>query len=314
MRYYAAPMEGITGYIYRNTHHECFGGCDRYYMPFIDPKDQASLMRKEKKDIAPDNNRGIPVIPQILTNRADKFLTTVNMLADLGYTEANLNLGCPSGTVVSRGKGSGFLAYPDRLREFFDAVFDKIPLRISVKTRLGMEDPEEIMALMEIYNDYPISEVILHARVREDYYKRPVRPEAFGQALAISRHPVCYNGDLYSPEDVRMVEDRFPHICAVMLGRGLIANPQLAACVRDGQAEDKEKWFAFMRILCDRYQEAIGNNALFKMKEIWTHMIMHFPHAGAAGKKLLKAKSLADYRFRLERLAEEYHKEYQRGS
>ena len=306
-RIYAAPMEGITGYIYRKEHARHFGGCDRYFMPFIDPKDHASLMKKEKKDIAPENNTGIPVVPQILTNRADRFLTTARMLEDLGYGELNLNLGCPSGTVVSRGKGSGFLASPDRLRAFFEKIFDGLAdssLLLSVKTRLGMKSPEEMAALMEIYNDYPISELIIHARVREDYYKHPVRLEAFQEALSVSRHPICYNGDLLDFEAVERFRKRFPQVDRLMLGRGMIAEPGLPLQLAEKGPD--QAWKAkpmdylalqdFMEDLCDRYEAEIGNNALFKMKEIWTYMLPRFEVPGPMKKKLIKSRRLSDYR------------------
>ena len=313
MKYYAAPMEGITGYIYRRTHAKHFGGCDRYYMPFVDPKDHASLMRKEKKDMDPDNNRGIPVVPQILTNKAERFLSLYVLCRDMGYPEVNLNLGCPSGTVVSSGKGSGFLADPDRLRSFFEKIFEKrgpedIP--VSVKTRLGMKDPEEISALMDIFNDYPLGEVIIHARVREDYYRQPVRLEAFGQALSVSRHPVCYNGDLYDEACVRSFRERFPQVDRVMLGRGLIADPGLPARLASGEAgEDRMDYRAvrdFLRELCDEYEKEIGNNALFKMKEIWTYMLPRFDRVPSVGKKLMKSRRLSDYRIHMEAVFREY--------
>lgn len=317
MKYYAAPMEGITGYIYRRIHAKHFGGCDRYYMPFVDPKDHASLMRKEKKDIDPRNNKGIAAVPQILTNRPDRFLALWTLCQDMGYTEVNLNLGCPSGTVVSSGKGSGFLAFPDRLRSFFESIFakwDKDDIPISVKTRLGMEDPEEIVALMEIFNDYPIGELIIHARVRTDYYKHPVRLDAFGHALSISRHPVCYNGDLFDEDDVAAFRERFPQVDRIMLGRGMIADPGLPSRLASGKTEsdrlgsnrlgsgriDYEAVHDFMRDLCDAYEREIGNNALFKMKEIWTYMLPRFEGAGSAGKKLMKSRRLSDYRIHTE--------------
>ena len=309
MKIYAAPMEGITGYIYRNLHAEYFGGCDRYYMPFVDPKDQASLMRKEKKDIAPENNTGIPVVPQILTNRPDRFTAVAKMLESLGYEEVNLNLGCPSGTVVSNGKGSGFLAEPDRLRRFFEEIFNRNAERgtgicVSVKTRLGMKEPDEIGPLMEIFNDYPVCEIIVHARVREDYYKKPVRPEGFREALAVSRHPVCCNGDLFDTESIENFQKAFPLADRIMIGRGLIADPGLPLKVNDPLKDQGESGLIrtrdFMRDLCSRYEAEIGNNALFKMKEIWTYMLPRFEVPKALRKKLMKSRRLTDYRIHAE--------------
>ena len=179
---YAAPLEGITGYIYRNAHQHIFQGVDKYFTPFVTPKPKKGLNTREKNDIAPEHNK----------NKAADFIKVAGMMEELGYKEVNLNLGCPSGTVVSKKKGSGFLADLEGMKYFFDEVFSQVNIEVSVKTRLGVENPDEVIDLMNVYNAFPISEVIVHARVREDYYKRPVNQEAFAQCLAISKHPVCY--------------------------------------------------------------------------------------------------------------------------
>lgn len=236
---YAAPLEGITGYIYRNAHQHIFQGVDKYFTPFVTPKPKKGLNTREKNDIAPEHNKNIPVVPQILTNKAADFIKVAGMMEELGYKEVNLNLGCPSGTVVSKKKGSGFLADLEGMKYFFDEVFSQVNIEVSVKTRLGVENPDEVIDLMNIYNAFPISEVIVHARVREDYYKRPVNQEAFAQCLAISKHPVCYNGDLFTAQDIENLTAKFPDIKAVMLGRGMIANPQLTEvfCGREAHGD-----------------------------------------------------------------------------
>lgn len=232
MIFYAAPMEGVTGYIWRNAHHRFYPGIDRYYTPFLAPRKKRGCSRKEKNDIVPEHNKGIPLVPQVLTNSAEAFVRMADILCELGYSEVNLNLGCPAGTVVSKGRGSGFLKDTEALLSFFDQVFEekervKIPVDISVKTRLGMEDPDEIIPLMNIYNRFPLCEVIIHARVRKDMYKHPARKEAFREALDMSRHPVCYNGDIFSPGDGLDFAIEFPEVSRVMLGRGLIGHPGL---------------------------------------------------------------------------------------
>lgn len=304
---YAAPLEGITGYIYRNAHHKFFKGVDKYFTPFVTPKPKKGLNTREKNDILPEHNEQISVVPQILTNKAEDFIKVVAMIEALGYKEVNLNLGCPSGTVVSKKKGSGFLSDLKELECFFDEVFSKVNIDVSVKTRLGVERPEEVLDLVRIYNKFPISEVILHARVREDYYKRPVNQEAFAQALAISEHPVCYNGDLFNKEDIQNLCRRFPELKAVMLGRGMIANPQLTElfCEQTGSISDgfvdKEldytRWKAFLDELCYGYENIMsgGKNVLFKLKEVWSYMILFFPESEKYGKKIKKAKTVMEY-------------------
>ena len=166
MKIYLAPLEGITGWIFRSAVHECFGGFDKYFVPFIKPNQMGHFSAREKKDILPDHNRGMYTVPQILTNRAEDFLRTAKKLEEYGYSEVNLNLGCPSKTVVTKGRGSGFLAYPEQLERFLDEIFDKCGIRISVKTRLGMDDPREFERLLTIYIRYPMEELIIHPRVQ----------------------------------------------------------------------------------------------------------------------------------------------------
>lgn len=304
---YAAPLEGITGYIYRNAHHKFFQGVDKYFTPFVTPKPKKGLNTREKNDILPEHNEGLPVVPQILTNKAEDFIKVATMIEELGYNEVNLNLGCPSGTVVAKKKGSGFLSDPEGLEAFFDEIFSKVNIEVSVKTRLGMENPEEILDLMEIYNKFPISEVILHARVREDYYRRPVNHEAFAQALDVSKHPICYNGDLFNEKDVENLYRRFPKLKTVMIGRGMIANPQLTELFcehTDDVSEifvekkpDYVRWKAFLDELCYGYENIMsgGKNVLFKLKEVWSYMILFFPESEKYGKKIKKAKTVMEY-------------------
>ena len=302
---YAAPLEGITGYIYRNAHHQFFKGVDKYFTPFVTPKPKKGLNTREKNDILPEHNQNIPVVPQILTNKAEDFIKVAEMMEDLGYKEVNLNLGCPSGTVVSKKKGSGFLSDLEGLERFFEEVFSKVNVEISVKTRLGMENPEEIIALMELYNKFPISEVILHARVREDYYKKPVNHQAFAKGIATSNHPVCYNGDLFQSADIKRVQEQFPELKAVMLGRGMIANPQLTEffskeVVGNSSLEDEldyARWKVFLDELCYGYEHIMsgGRNVLFKLKEVWSYMISFFPEGERYGKKIKKARTVTEY-------------------
>ena len=304
---YAAPLEGITGYIYRNAHHKLFEGVDKYFTPFVTPKPKKGLNARERNDILPEHNEAMNVVPQILTNKAEDFIKVAGIMEELGYKEVNLNLGCPSGTVVSKKKGSGFLSDLEGMKYFFDEVFSEVKIDVSIKTRLGMERPEEIIDLMKLYNQFPVSEVILHARVREDYYKKPVNHEAFAQGMSISRHPVCYNGDLFTAQDIQSLKKQFPKLEAVMLGRGMIANPQLteAFCEKgffDGEVgseiqPDYMRWKAFVDELCYGYEYIMsgGRNVLFKLKEVWSYMISFFPESEKYGKKIKKAKTVAEY-------------------
>lgn len=297
MKFYFAPMEGITGYVFRNAHHACFPSVDCYYTPFISPNQNRPMSPKEKLDVLPENNRNIPLIPQILTNNATQFLQATKVLADMGYKEVNLNLGCPSATVVTKGKGAGFLGEKEKLRAFLDEVYEHTPISVSLKTRLGMREPMEIVELLELFRQYPVKEWILHARIREDYYKYEPRLDAFEVAAKESPFPLCYNGDIFSVGDYESICQRFPQVTSVMLGRGLMANPALIRQIKGGNPCTKEEFLFFHNRISHGYEEIMSGdrNVLFKMKELWAYWESLFIGEEKRIKKIKKANSLAEY-------------------
>ena len=170
MKYYLAPMEGITGYVYRNSYKKYFNNIDKYFTPFIVTNKSRSLKSKELRDVLPENNKGMNVVPQILTNDSEGFIITCKKLKQLGYNEINLNLGCPAGTVVSKNRGSGFLAKREELDMFLDEIFKISDINISIKTRIGKDSPQEFYELIKMYNKYPLEELIIHPRIQKDFY------------------------------------------------------------------------------------------------------------------------------------------------
>ena len=192
-RYDFAPLDGITKVVFRQVYHRLFGGADRYFIPFFSPTDQHILTKRDQRELDPAANAGLHVVPQVMTRRAPDFLWAAELVADMGYTEVNLNLGCPSGTVTAKGKGSGFLARPEELERFFDEVFASVKLPVSVKTRLGVKEPEEFERLLEIYNRYPIACLTIHPRVQKQFYKGTVHRDWFAWAAERSRNPLCYS-------------------------------------------------------------------------------------------------------------------------
>ena len=297
MKYYFASLEGITGYIFRNTYQEFFDGIDTYFSPFLGPKCDGGLRSAEINDILPEHNRGLQLVPQILTNHAAAFRITADRLQEYGYPEVNLNLGCPSGTVVAKKKGAGFLAETELLERFLDEIFSQCRVRISIKTRIGMNSEEEVPALLELFNQYPVSELIVHPRVQRDFYQNKPNWDAFARAVADAKMPVCYNGDLFTTEDIRCFAARFPDVQTVMLGRGLLANPGLAAQAEGRESVEKQKLYSFHRVLLERYQEVLSGqrNVLFKMKELWMYLGCLFAHHEKYTKKIRKAQTLAAY-------------------
>lgn len=294
-----APLEGITGWLYRQTHHEMFPGLYRYYTPFFAPTADSPLTGRGLADMHPDHNQGVPVVPQLLTNRAEDFVAAARLLQDLGYEEVNLNVGCPSGTVVAKGKGAGFLARPQELDAFLDQVFRRLTLRVSVKSRIGVTDPDEWPALLEIFSRYPICELIIHPRLRTDYYRGSVRQEAFAYAVEHTALPLCYNGDLFSVQDCRETAWRFPTVSHWMLGRGLVCNPALVRELQGGPPLTKAELLAFHDRLLEGYRALYSGDrpVLGKMKELWFYWSHLFPAPEKPLKAMRKAKSLTEYTF-----------------
>lgn len=299
MKYYFAPMEGLTGYVYRRAHHELFPHMDGYFTPFLSPTQNHRFPPKELTDVLPEHNEGLLVIPQLLTHSAEDFIWAAKELKAIGYGEVNLNLGCPSGTVTAKKKGSGFLAYPEELDAFLDGIFEglKGEMQISVKTRLGVHDPEEFYRLVSIFNRYPLKELIIHPRVRTDFYKNTPNLGMFKEALSLSKNQVWYNGDLFTAEAAAEFAGAYPSVGHVMLGRGLAANPGLVEEAKGGRPLDKKHLKEFHDAVYHGYLAAISEerNVLFKMKELWSYIIWMFDCPDKTAKKLRKAKNRTEY-------------------
>lgn len=297
MKYYLAPMEGITGYIYRNTYKKYFDNIDKYFAPFIVTNKSRSLKSKELRDVLPENNKGMNIVPQILTSDAEGFITTSKKLQQLGYNEVNLNLGCPAGTVVSKNKGSGFLAKREELDMFLDEIFKIDDMKISIKTRIGKDSPEEFYELIKIYNKYPLEELIIHPRIQKDFYGNKPNLKVFKDALSLSINPVCYNGDIFTINDYSKIMKRFPKVKTVMLGRGIIANPGLINEIKDNTNIDKKVLKEFHDEVLYKYIALFDEdrNAIFRMKELWGYMIYMFSDNKKYVKKIKKSQNLEEY-------------------
>ena len=306
MHIYFAPLEGITTYPYRNLHHKYFGGVEKYFTPFLAPGPEQGMSVKEMRDVLPENNAGVPVVPQILTNRAGDFLLASKKLSEMGYREINLNLGCPSGTVTAKKKGSGFLLYPDDLDRFFDEVFSDAAVRngeflVSVKTRIGKNEVEEWPELMQVYNRYPIHELTVHPRIQKEFYKGTPHLDVFTDILKESRNPVVYNGDLFTVEKVKEFREKFPTAGTVMIGHGLIRNPALAEMILQEETEPEADILPRIRefhdALFEHYRETMSGdrNLLFRMKDLWSYMLAEVPDSEKLAKKIRKSQHVPEY-------------------
>ncbi len=293
MNYYFAPMEGLTDSIYRRLHHSFFGGVDRYYIPFLSPTMHRTLSNKESRELPLADTVDFVAVPQVLTKSAEDFLWAAQVFCDRGYSEVNLNLGCPSGTVVAKGKGAGMLRDLDALASFLDEVFEKSPIPISIKTRLGMENPEEFLALLELFNGYPIQELTVHPRFRKQFYQGDVQEDMFRYAAQTAKCPLCYNGDLHTVQDCAHRAAAYPQLHALMLGRSLLGNPGMLAGGTSTSVLE-----AFHNGLLEEYLLLFGGsrNAMFRLKENWSYWLPHFEGSEKAAKRLRKTTDLQDYR------------------
>ena len=293
MRYYFAPMEGLTDSVYRRLHHKYFGGVDRYYMPFFSPTMHRVLTGKEDRELPMADSVPFAAVPQVLTKVAEDFLWAAQVCKDRGYEEVNLNIGCPSGTVVAKGKGAGMLADPEALERFFDGIFAAAPLPVSVKTRLGIADAEEFPGLLEIFNRYPIRELTIHPRVRKQFYQGDVFWDSFRYAAENSKNPLCYNGDLFCLQDIERAAAEFPQVEAMMLGRGLVADPGMLS-----GGTDVNILAEFHDALLEEYFVLFGGsrNAMFRLKENWSYLLPRFEDSEKLGKRLRKTTDLAEYK------------------
>ena len=314
MQIYFAPLEGITGFAYRNVHRQFFGDAVcKYFSPFAAPNYTHHFKTREREDIDPANNADLCLVPQILTNRAGDFLWAAEEMYAMGYREINLNLGCPMPTVVKKGRGSGQLGDPDALDLFLEEIcrgMEQIPgkicpqgdcipetIRFTVKTRIGLESAGNAGKLVEIFNRYPIAELTVHPRTQRDLYGGKPDLETFSMFLEKSRHPVVYNGDIFSFADFDKIRSRFPDCGAFMLGRGLIAYPALARELCGGAPLQKEELRRFHDAVFQSLKASLPGQAplMGKMKELWFYMGRNFSGADRFLKEIKKAKNEIQY-------------------
>ncbi len=298
-----APLEGITTHTFRSVFKKYFKGVDVYFSPFLKINHTHKFMTRDRAECFPFQE---DLIPQVLTNKTEDFLWAAKALKEAGYGEINLNLGCPSGTVVSKGRGSGFLKDPMLLDRFLDGIFSRIDSdempHLSVKTRIGYDDENEAGDLARIYSRYPITEVIIHPRLGKDNYKGVPDMNAFRTMYEIIRSEsstvITYNGDLFSVDDVRRLSEAFPEINRIMLGRGLLRDLFLASRIREEETGSNEGALicGFLKELFERYSALLSGekDVLFKMKDLLIYMTGGYPPNLREVAAIKKARSKAE--------------------
>jgi len=298
---YLAPIRGVTDALFRNTFYRHFDGIDSAIAPFINPQRKALFSEKMLSDILPQNNTIKPVIPQLLHTSPDDFLTLAKRIADLGFTHINWNLGCPAPMVTRKKRGSGLLPYPDEIISFLDRVMPKLTIQLSLKTRLGFADKNELLQLLPILNDLPLKEIIIHTRLGKQLYRGKTDPQSFEACQRTSRHTLVYNGDINSRTDFISLAGQFPTINRWMIGRGILMNPFLAEEIKGfpGESGTKrmERLYNFHEDLYKGYEEKLSGpgHLLGRMKQLWIYLISSFPGNEKGFKKLKKSNSPDQY-------------------
>ena len=300
-------MEGLTGAPFRRVHAQFFPEADRYYLPFVTPTQEPKFTERQLKEVAPEINQAIHAVPQLLTRRAEDFIWAAKALSDMGYDEVNLNLGCPAGTVVAKGKGAGFLREPAELEHFLNKIFTAdLPIAISVKTRLGWSCESEFDLLSDVLSHFPIHTLIIHPRLRQDFYKGSVRREVLEQYRGVFHCPLGYNGDIVTLNDIK--RESTQGFSQLMVGRGLIADPALFRKAKGGSALTRTEFSDYTQAIFNSYCDAFGNlkNALMRMKEYWFFWHNLFNGAEKDVKRIYKAKTLEDYQSAYQQIFETY--------
>lgn len=300
MQLYLAPMEGITGHLVRNAFYHNFGCIDRYFTPFIPAAKRMNY--KILRDIDPDNNTGITLIPQLISNQSSEILDMIEQLKDFGYSEVNINLGCPSGTVTGKKRGSGMLQFPDELDKFLDEIYQRADVPVSVKTRIGFNTIEDWPQLLSIYAKYPMSEFIIHPRLRREFYDGFTHLEAFEEAYSLGdgrlRPILCYNGDIWNMSCLSEITRRFPEVNNIMIGRGLLARPDLACEIKGITLPDvRTSLRNFVDEIYEGYLSIFSGekDAVRHMKEIWANLGKRFEGSDKLLKRMMKNQNATEY-------------------
>ena len=292
---YFAPLEGVATYTYRNLHNKTFGMCDEYFAPFIVPTENERISIKNLRDILPENN-DMKVVPQVLFSSGSAFVDFSKKIKELGYDNVNINFGCPSGTVVKKKRGAGALLDTDFIDKLLDYVFEKSDIKISVKCRTGFYSHDEFGEILEVFNKYPIEKLIIHPRVREEYYKGEPNMDVFDMAHKNTNLKLCYNGNIYSCDDYKRISEKYKDLDGIMIGRGAIKNPAIFREIRGGKKLKTEELILFTKALKEKYMILLKNEdyTLHRLKEIWMYMIENFPEEKKILKAIKKSNKLSD--------------------
>lgn len=293
-----APLQGYTDDVYRRIHHELMGGIQTYYTPFL-RMEGGGVRSKDMRDIRPEFNEGVPVVPQIIVKSMKEFDFLTGIVEEKGYTRVDINMGCPFPLQAKHGRGSGLLAHVDIIEEMAKAIAAKSQLKFSVKMRLGWENANEWRPALDVLNSTPLEQITLHPRIGTQQYKGSVSMEAFEEFYKLCKHPLFYNGDVTSVDDIRKLEEMYPKLAGVMIGRGLLARPSLALEYASGVELSWEKRRSLLLDFHDRmkgHYETTANSETqvhSRLRLFWEYMEEELGRK--AYKKIMKAGNLKNY-------------------
>jgi len=297
----SSPLQGFTDFRFRNAQNKYFGGIDTFYSPYIRLNGKLVIKSSYERDLLPENNVGLEVIPQIITNDADEFLFVAKYVQELGYKELNWNLGCPYPMVTKCGMGSGLIKEFEKINAILDKVHTQSDIIVSMKMRLGYENTDEILQVLPVLEKYPIKNVAIHARLGQQLYKGGVHLDAFQKCVDSTKLKLYYNGDITSVAKFNEMKERFPSIDHWMIGRGLISDPFLPSMIKSNASEypknKMELFSAFHDTLYEGYSGSLSGatHILLKMHHLWEYFSVTFSNPHKVHKQIKKAQSIRNY-------------------
>lgn len=301
LKLYQAPLQGFTDYTYRRVFAECFGGIDKFFVPYLSYGKGREIKKSALREVFPENNPMSRVVPQVLFSDAAELLDLTSVLAGYNYREINLNLGCPYPMATNKGRGAAWLQRPDKLSASLEKLFAGFPeVKFSVKMRAGMTDKNDCLAIFEVLNQFSLEEVIFHPRTADQMYDGKADAQVFASALSLVKAPMVYNGDILSPSDFNQLKAILPEQNAFMIGRGLLINPLLARQLHGEVQERKEsrgKMRHFHDTLLGEYAARLDGDGhlLMKMNQFWTYFSQSFDNPHKAMKLIKKSGSMNKY-------------------
>jgi len=301
LQIYQAPLQGFTDFTFRRVLYESFGGVDKYFIPYLSYGKGHEIKKSQLREVFPENNSGIPAVAQVLFSDQNELRELITILSDMGHTEINLNLGCPYPMATNKGRGAAWLEKPELLYNLLSDLYSSnIKAEFSVKMRAGLTKDHNFMAVIEVLNRFPLTELIFHPRTAEQMYTGVANQHLFAEALALSKHSMVYNGDLSSEADFEQLKMLFPEQNSIMIGRGLLKNPALAAQLK-GDVDEAQQLRRKLKDFHDRLMEAYssrlegGGHLLAKMNQFWTYFSESFDNAHKAMKLVKKSGSVLKY-------------------